>query len=112
MVGVDKDSKVVTLADGRRIQYDALISTLPLDITLNWLGQEEWAKGLTRRWGPPAHCIMERACIVLLLWWGSGVHAQWSCIDRSSPAAIRFLPAAAMRSQQLCVHHSWQWQVA
>lgn len=46
---VDKEKKVVTLASGSQIQYDALISTLPLDIMLTWLGKEDWAKGLTRR---------------------------------------------------------------
>ena len=49
VVGVDKDKKVVTLSGGRQIQYDALISTLPLDIMLSWLDQPQWSKGLTRR---------------------------------------------------------------
>ena len=49
MSGVDKDKKIVTLTNGRQIQYDALISTLPLDIMLNWCGKEDWSKGLTRR---------------------------------------------------------------
>jgi hypothetical protein len=30
----------------RQIAYDALISTIPLDVTLRWLGQPEWADGL------------------------------------------------------------------
>lgn len=29
-----------------QVAYDALISTVPLDITLRWLGQAEWADGL------------------------------------------------------------------
>ena len=49
VTGIDKDKKIVSLSGGRQIQYDALISTLPLDIMLNWIGQEEWSKGLTRR---------------------------------------------------------------
>ena len=46
---IDKDSKTVTLKTGKKIQYDALISTLPLDFTLNWTGKKEWADGLTHR---------------------------------------------------------------
>lgn len=46
-ISIDKDNKVVTLADGRKIAYDALITTVPLDITLRWLGRPEWADGLT-----------------------------------------------------------------
>ncbi|KAK9796975.1 hypothetical protein WJX73_004167 [Symbiochloris irregularis] len=48
VTGIDKDKKIVKLANGRSIQYDALISTLPLDIMLTWTGQDEWSKGLTR----------------------------------------------------------------
>ena len=44
---IDKDNQTVTLACGRKIAYDALISTIPLDITLRWLGKDEWADGLT-----------------------------------------------------------------
>lgn len=29
-----------------QVAYDALISTVPLDITLRWLGKPEWADGL------------------------------------------------------------------
>ena len=29
-----------------QVAYDALISTIPLDITLRWLGKDEWADGL------------------------------------------------------------------
>lgn len=46
---IDKEKKIATLASGQQIQYDALISTLPLDIMLTWLGREDWAKGLTKR---------------------------------------------------------------
>jgi len=44
---IDKEGKIVTFADGRRIAYDALVSTLPLDITLRWLGRPQLADGLT-----------------------------------------------------------------
>lgn len=47
VTSIDKDNKMVTLACGRKIAYDALISTIPLDITLRWLGKSEWADGLT-----------------------------------------------------------------
>ncbi|KAL4428432.1 hypothetical protein ABPG75_002521 [Micractinium tetrahymenae] len=46
LAGLDKDKQVATFADGRQVAYDALISTIPLDITLRWLGQSEWADGL------------------------------------------------------------------
>lgn len=49
MVGLDKDAKSVTLADGSVIEYEALITTMPLDITLTWLGKKEWANTLTHR---------------------------------------------------------------
>ena len=49
MVSLDKDAKVATLANGQSIQYDALISTIPLDITLRWLGQPKWADTLSHR---------------------------------------------------------------
>lgn len=44
---IDQANKVVTFADGRQVAYDALISTLPLDMTLRWLGKPELADGLT-----------------------------------------------------------------
>ena len=44
---IDAEGKVVTFADGRRIAYESLISTLPLDGTLRWLGKPELADGLT-----------------------------------------------------------------
>mmetsp|Transcript_14864 Transcript_14864/g.41789 ORF Transcript_14864/g.41789 Transcript_14864/m.41789 type:complete len:519 (+) Transcript_14864:99-1655(+) len=47
VVGVDMDAKMVTLASGGRIQYNSLISTLPLDIMCRWVGREEWAERLT-----------------------------------------------------------------
>lgn len=49
VMGIDKDAQVVTLQDGKKIQYDALISTLPLDIMMTWLGQKKQADVLTHR---------------------------------------------------------------
>lgn len=46
VANIDKDKKVVTLASGATIQYNSLLCTLPLDITLRWLGKPEWADGL------------------------------------------------------------------
>lgn len=38
MVGLDAAAKTVTLASGRTIQYDSLLTTMPLDITLRQAG--------------------------------------------------------------------------
>ena len=46
---LDREGRTVTLKNGNKIQYDALITTMPLDITLQWCGQKKWADGLTRR---------------------------------------------------------------
>lgn len=56
VVNIDAGEKVVTLENGRKIKYDALVSTLPLDFTLTWLGKPEWAAGLSRRSVPLAMC--------------------------------------------------------
>ena len=49
ITGLDAATKTLTLTDGRKLQYDSLISTMPLDITLTWLGKKDWADGLTHR---------------------------------------------------------------
>jgi protoporphyrinogen oxidase len=46
VVAIDKDNQIVTFADGSKIVYGSLISTIPLDITCRWLGKSEWADGL------------------------------------------------------------------
>ena len=50
MTNLDKDKQIATLASGKTIHYDALISTMPLDVTLTWLGKKQWADGLTHRY--------------------------------------------------------------
>ena len=57
VVALDAEAKVARLACGTEIQYDALVTTQPLDITLRWLGQPEWADTLSHR----------RAALTLLL---------------------------------------------
>lgn len=47
MTGIDIDAKTVTLASGQKIQYDSLISTLPLDIMCRWVGRDDWADRLS-----------------------------------------------------------------
>jgi len=47
VTGVDAANKEVTLKDGSKIQYNKLLSTIPLDIMLTWLGKEKLAKELT-----------------------------------------------------------------
>lgn len=49
VVSLDKEGKIATLQSGQKIKYDALISTMPLDLTLQWLGKKEWADTLSRR---------------------------------------------------------------
>jgi hypothetical protein len=49
ITGLDAATKMLTLTDGRKLQYESLISTMPLDITLTWLGKKDWADGLTHR---------------------------------------------------------------
>jgi hypothetical protein len=47
VTAVDADARSVTLASGATVQYESLVSTLPLDILLRQLGKAEWADGLT-----------------------------------------------------------------
>lgn len=47
VASIDKEEKIVTFADGSKIAYQSLISTLPLDLTLSWLGREDLGQRLT-----------------------------------------------------------------
>lgn len=47
VVSLDAAQQTVTLQNGSRIRYEALVSTVPLDTSLRWLGKREWADGLT-----------------------------------------------------------------
>lgn len=44
---IDTKEQVLTMSDGTKIQYNKLMSTIPLDITLTWLGKKELADRLT-----------------------------------------------------------------
>eukprot|EP00899_Mesostigma_viride_P028486 jgi/Mesvir1/8822/Mv02723-RA.1 len=46
VVGLDLEASTVTLANGAKIKYDNLLTTMPLDITLRMVGKDEWADGL------------------------------------------------------------------
>lgn len=46
VTAIDRQLRQVTLSDGSHVQYQSLISTIPLDITLSMLGRQEWAQGL------------------------------------------------------------------
>ena len=50
MTKIDKEAQVVTLKNGQQIKYDALITTTPLDLTLQWLGKPELAERLEHRY--------------------------------------------------------------
>ena len=47
VVDIDYKNKQLTTQDGSIVQYNALISTMPLDITLRMCGKSEWADRLT-----------------------------------------------------------------
>lgn len=49
VVALDADARVATLAGGRRLRYEALVTTAPLDATLGLLGRRAWADALTHR---------------------------------------------------------------
>jgi protoporphyrinogen oxidase len=44
---IDTEGRKVIFKDGSTIEYKHLISTIPLDITLRWMGKPELADGLT-----------------------------------------------------------------
>ena len=44
---LDPANHTVSLSDGTTIKYKKIITTIPLDITLTWLGREDLAKRLT-----------------------------------------------------------------
>lgn len=46
VVNIDKDAKLVTFQDGRKVAYETLLSTIPLDITLDWIDRPDLARGL------------------------------------------------------------------
>jgi len=46
VTAISKEAKTVTLASGEVVAYEKLLTTLPLDITLRWLGKAAWADGL------------------------------------------------------------------
>jgi len=45
-VGVDLEAKTVSFKDGSSIEYDQLVSTVPLDVLLRWTGMSNLADGL------------------------------------------------------------------
>ena len=47
VTALDAGAKTVTLTGGKQVQYNSLISTMPLDMTLRMLGKGEWADELT-----------------------------------------------------------------
>jgi len=46
VVSIDADNKVATTASGRRIRYDSMLSTLPLDNLMSMVGRPELVEGL------------------------------------------------------------------
>jgi protoporphyrinogen oxidase len=46
VTGLNVEKKVATFEDGSQIQYKALVSTLPLDVLLQWVNKGDWADEL------------------------------------------------------------------
>lgn len=44
---IDPERRQVLLSDGTRVQYESMVSTMPLDVTLKAVGKQQWADGLT-----------------------------------------------------------------
>ena len=44
---IDLENRTVSFKDGSMIEFDHLVSTVPLDITLRWTGREDLAQDLT-----------------------------------------------------------------
>lgn len=47
VISIDPEQRQVSLSNGSMVQYNALISTMPLDRTLMQLGKQQWAQRLT-----------------------------------------------------------------
>jgi protoporphyrinogen oxidase len=47
VVNINAPERVVELSDGTKLKYGKLMSTLPLDKVLHWVGKSEWADSLT-----------------------------------------------------------------
>lgn len=47
VAAIDPDARQVVLSDGSVVHYEALVSTIPLDTTLRWLGRSDLAGRLT-----------------------------------------------------------------
>mmetsp|Transcript_20601 Transcript_20601/g.29562 ORF Transcript_20601/g.29562 Transcript_20601/m.29562 type:complete len:500 (+) Transcript_20601:31-1530(+) len=47
VVNIDAAGKTLHLEDGSKVKYNKLLSTIPLDITLTWLGKQDLANRLT-----------------------------------------------------------------
>ena len=67
VMSIDKEAKVATLACGQKIQYEALVSTMPLDLTLHWLGQPKWADELSHRSPSCPHPVAMQSAVSCLL---------------------------------------------
>eukprot|EP01041_Mallomonas_annulata_P010741 gene10741-22438_t len=44
---IDFDKQILFLSDGTSVKYNKLLSTIPLDITLNWIGRSDLSTRLT-----------------------------------------------------------------
>jgi hypothetical protein len=47
VISIDPEQRQVSLSDGSMVQYNKLISTMPLDRTLTQLDKQQWANRLT-----------------------------------------------------------------
>ncbi len=70
---------MATLASGMKIQYEALLSTMPLDVTLQWLGQPRWADELSHRRG--STCLLHAYQTILASF--QGFVLSWKGLEHS-----------------------------
>ena len=85
VTGIDKEAKVATLACGQKIQYEALVSTMPLDLTLHRLGQPKWAEELSHRW---VSCHLTAHCCLLIAGRGRAATLQTHVLSAAILPAV------------------------
>lgn len=92
VTNLDKDKQIATLASGKTIHYDALISTMPLDITLTWLGKKQWADGLTHRYVVLSMHMIARPTVLIQLFAVNCDLQHTGCCLQYAQSCIKYRP--------------------